>query len=130
MLFRGQAHEFLVRVHDSHVEGASGHVIAGPLDLHDVVADFRRVVATENRSVLLTFPLHFHSKGALGSSDADCQLSRAGAFRLANESALIRGENAVFYSGTRDSHFGRIRGAGYSENVGTAGNILTIVFNL
>ena len=89
MLFRGQAHEFLVRVHDSHVEGASGHVIAGPLDLHDVVADFRRVVATENRSVLLTFPLHFHSKGALGSSDAYCQLSRAGAFRFADESALI-----------------------------------------
>ena len=105
-------------VDDSDVEGTAGDVISRPLHLHDVVANFGRVISAQNRPVLLTLSLHLHSKGALGSPDSDGKLSRSGAFGFAYKSALVSRENAVFHARSGHSDLGRVGRAGGAECAG------------
>ena len=56
--------QLLGRVGDVDVEGTAGHVLPRPLDVDDVVAGLRRVVATVDGAILLALTLHLDAKRA------------------------------------------------------------------
>lgn len=55
--------ELILSVEDHNNEGAAWYMLPRPLHLHAVVSGFRWIILAQDRSVLLRFPLHFHSEG-------------------------------------------------------------------
>ena len=64
------------------------------------------------------------------ASDADGQLTSAGAFRLADEATLVSRQDAVLHSRSTHAHLGRIRRAGYLQRVRASTHVLAAIFDL
>ena len=104
----GKPSKLLFRVKDHCDEWRSRHVLSAPPDLgivgcavtfwlfrhtvshlDTIVAGLGGLVLAEDRSVLLTLPLHLHTERALWSSDPHCQLTSTSTASVADEPTLI-----------------------------------------
>merc|ERR1719242_182917 len=99
------------------------------MHLYPVVSRLSGFIFTKYSSVFLRLSLHLHPEGPLGSPDPDGELAGSSSPGVADEPALVPGQDSVLHSWSVHPHLAGVGGGGHSQVERGAGDGMTSVLD-